>query len=74
MIGALLHENVAVSAILASHSDEYENLIVIMEALDDQYLVLKTAKAKLMDEWKRKVDRKEIKKHHQPDFACYFCQ
>ena len=73
MMRALLDDNVAVSTILGLTGDEYENLIVTMEASDER-LVLETVKAKLMDEWKRKVDRKEIKKRHQPDYACYFCQ
>ena len=45
MMGALLDDNVAVSIILASHSDEYENLIVTMKASGDKCLVLETAKA-----------------------------
>ena len=73
MMRAMLDDNVAVSTILGLTGDECENLIVTMDASDER-LVLETVEAKLMDEWKRKVDRKEIKKHHQPDFACYFCQ
>ena len=36
MMEALLDDNVAVSAILASLGDEYENLIVAMKASDDE--------------------------------------
>lgn len=81
-MGAPIADDVAVSAILASIGQEYEGLVVAMEAWDDERLTLNTVKAKLLDEWKRKSDRSEVDTafvvtlgaRQQPDFTCYFCQ
>lgn len=81
-MGAPIDDDVAVSAVLASVGEEYEGLIVAMEAWNDDRLTLATVKAKLLEEWNRKQDRQEVDTafvvtmggRQKPEFSCYFCQ
>ena len=56
-LGTPVEGDVAVSAILASLNEDYDNLVIAMEAWEDNRLTLPNVKAKLMEEWERKRDR-----------------
>lgn len=59
-MGHPLQEEVAVNAILASVGEEYEGLVTAIEAWEEDRLTLDIVKSKLLDEWKRKKDRKDV--------------
>jgi len=58
-INVKIEEDLAVSAILSSLNNEYENLIVAMEAWDEKQLTLANVKLKLMDEWERRAENRK---------------
>lgn len=55
-INTKIEDDLAVSAILSSLNNEYENLIVAMEAWDEKQLTLANVKLKLLDEWERRTE------------------
>ena len=78
-MGGPVEGDVAVSAILASLNDEYDNLVIAMEAWEDNRLTLPNVKAKLMEEWERKRDRQadvalKTKEKMVDAVTCYFCK
>lgn len=80
-IGHGLENDLAVSIILASLSSEYEPLITALEAWDKERLTIEAVRAKLIEEYQRKVQVKQeedqsetaLKSVKKNDWFCTGC-